>query len=183
MESLRRYENMTRTKKIIFTYGLTYMAFGLAVQDSFLLSAVIMTVAIIILGKMQKHFLTSTKLFTCLLLHISLVLTAAQQYADVSPAFLMVMSLSIPYNCLHLLALDDMKMKKQIKVMLWESAMFSALTVMVIAGDFLLRHLAAGSILQGFWFLIIQLGCQIILTAVSCLIAHTSSHTLKSQLS
>jgi hypothetical protein len=142
-----------------------------------------MAVAIIITGRMKRPIPTSIPMFISFFIQTIYMVFAADKYAAISPALTMTMILSVISSSLALRSVENMSVRKQQRILTGCGLMFAGLSVLLIAGDVIISRLTGLGILPGFWFLLIQLGGQIVLTALSCLIPHASSKALKTQLS
>ena len=174
---------MNGTRKIILTYGLTYLALALAINGSIVLSNGLVILGIIILLPRLKHSRTSIILFISFILQTALFLVGSRSYVTVTFPLLTVTGLSVIHNCVLMTVTVNMGFRRQLRVLSAEVLMFAGLAVLMIAGDLIIHRITGGGILNAFWFLLVQLGAPIALTAICCLYRHASSDIPESQLS
>ncbi len=168
---------MTNNQKITFSYALTYMAAGLAVNNHTLLSILSCAVACAMLVP-QKSLKLRDTIFPSLTLafQLAVIIMERQQFDIITSSLLPAVMMCMIHSFLLLLRLARMNNANRIAIISSNAIIFLSFSLIMIAMDIIIKQLIpSGGILRGFWLMTILFGSNILASLLLLLFAQSVS--------
>ena len=167
---------MTNNQKITFSYALTYMATGLAINRFSLLSNLCFIIAASMLLPQKIRLRDLIFPVITLLFQISVIIMEREQFASIETYLLPAVVLCMIHGFMLLLKLIRMNSSNRIAIISGNAIIFLSFSLIMIAMDLIIKQLIpTGGILRGFWLMTILFGSNILSSLLILLAGQTVS--------
>ena len=163
---------MTETQKLTLSYGLTYVALGLAINGSFPLALIffIISDAILVIRLLQQESYGSlVPVIISGTLQVSLLIAGMNSLMEIDTTLFIASGLLAIYNILFSYVMSLLPQQDKSKIILGCGITFTGFAALLIAGDYIMKTYVPfidSGILAGFWALCLLMGTGILVTAL-----------------